>query len=71
MQKPFNPGKLSDSLVIWFSGGIVSVRSDIGLGDLGGLFQPKWFCDSVKTGMRDKEKHGYITDCHNVFPVSD
>ena len=35
------------SLVTWFSGGLVSVRSEVGLGDLGGLFQPRRFCDSV------------------------
>ena len=35
------------NLVIWFSGGLVSVRSEVGLGDLGGLFQPRQFCDSV------------------------
>ena len=35
------------NLVIWFSGGLVSVRSGVGLGDLGGLFQPRRFCDSV------------------------
>ena len=36
------------SLVIWFSGGLVSIRSEVGLGDLGGLSQPRLFCDSVK-----------------------
>ena len=35
------------SLVIWFSEGLVSVRSEVGLSDLGGLFQPRQFCDSV------------------------
>ena len=34
--------------MIWFSGGLVSVRTEVGLDDLGGLFQPRRFCDSVK-----------------------
>lgn len=28
-------------LVIWFSGGLVSVKSEVVLGDLGGLFQSR------------------------------
>ena len=29
------------------SGGLVSVRSGVGLGDFGGLCQPRGFCDTV------------------------
>ena len=36
--------------MIWFSGGLVSVRSEVGLDDLGSLFQPRRFCDSVILG---------------------
>jgi len=31
----------------WFSDGLDSVRLTVGLDDLKGLFQSKWFCDSV------------------------
>jgi len=34
-------------LLTWFSNGLGSVRFTVGLRDLKGLFQPKWFCDSV------------------------
>ena len=41
--------------MIWFSEGLVSVRSEVGLGDLGGLFQPRRFCDSVIILRRGRE----------------
>ena len=31
----------------WFSGGLGSVRFMVGPDDLKGLFQPKYFCDSM------------------------
>ena len=47
--------------MLWFSEGLVSVRSEVGFGDLGGLFQPRRFCDSV-----DKQKHFVIFFGSNV-----
>jgi len=39
--------RLDVALSDMVSEGHVSVRSEVGLGDLGGLFQPGRFCDSV------------------------
>ena len=36
----------------WFSGGLGSVRFMVGLDDLKGLFQSKWFYDSKGLGTR-------------------
>jgi len=36
------------SLGTWLSDGIDSVRLTVGLDDLEGLLQPKWFYDSMK-----------------------
>ena len=35
----------------WFSGGLGSVRFTVGLNVLKGLFQPKWFCDSINSAI--------------------
>lgn len=51
------------SWVKWFSGGVGSVSSEVGLGDLGGLFQSKQFCDSVFCGWSDN----MVWDTRGVF----
>jgi len=41
----------------WFSGGLGSARWTVGLDDLTGLFQPKWFYDSKRLPTQGVLRH--------------
>lgn len=48
--------------MIWFSGVLVSVRLEVGLDSLGGLFQHRRFCDFLCEVFAKKTVYGKVSE---------
>ena len=51
----------------WFGGGLGSVTLVVGLHDLKGLFQPKWFYDSM---THSDDSHQFLSNGFKCSPAT-